>query len=57
MKINEVKRGMSGVSVEGRITEKSTSRRVKTRYGQRSVADATLEDETGTIGCRCGRSR
>ena len=50
MKINEVKRGMSGVSVEGRIAEKSTARKVKTRYGQRSVADATLEDETGTVG-------
>jgi hypothetical protein len=41
MKINELKRGMSGVSMEGRIPEKSMSRRVKTRYGQRSVADAT----------------
>ena len=50
MKINEVKRGMSSVSVEGRIAEKSEARRVKTRYGQRSVADVTLEDETGTIG-------
>ena len=50
MKINEVKRGMSGVSMEGKISEKSTLRMVKTRYGMRSVADATLEDETGTIG-------
>ena len=50
MKINEVKRGMSRVSVEGRIAEKSVLRMVKTRYGQRSVCDATLEDETGTIG-------
>ena len=50
MKISELKRVMSGVSVEGRITEMSLTRRVNTRYGKRSVADTTLEDETGTIG-------
>ncbi len=49
MMINEVKRGMSGISVEGRIVGISESRSVNTRYGQRSVADATLEDETGSI--------
>jgi len=49
MKINEIKRGMSGISTEGKITEKSEPRSVNTRYGQRSVADATLEDETGSI--------
>ena len=49
MKINEIEQGMSGVSVEGKITEKSEPRRVNTRYGTRSVADLTLEDETGSI--------
>ena len=49
MKINEIKRGMNGISVEGKITDMSEPRRVSTRYGQRSVADATLEDETGSI--------
>ena len=49
MKIDEIKYGMSGVIIEGEITEKSEPRTVNTRYGQRSVADATLEDETGTI--------
>ena len=49
MKINEIKRGMSGISVEGKITDMSEPRRVSTRYGQRSVADATLEDETSSI--------
>ena len=49
MKINEIKHGMSGVSTEGKITEKSEPRRVNTRYGRRSVADAKLEDETGAI--------
>jgi len=49
MKINEIKRGMSGISVEGKIADISEPRRVSTRYGQRSVADATLQDETGSI--------
>jgi len=49
MKINEIKYGMSGVFIEGRITEKSEPRTVNTRYGRRSVADVRLEDETGTI--------
>lgn len=49
MKINEIKRGMSGISTEGKVTEKSEPRTVNTRYGQRSVADATIEDDTGAI--------
>jgi len=49
MKINEIKRWTSRISVEGTITEKSEPRRVNTRYGPRSVADATIEDETGAI--------
>jgi replication factor A1 len=49
MKINEIKYGLSGVSIEGEITEKSEPRTVNTRYGQRSIADMTLKDETGTI--------
>ena len=49
MKVNKIERGMSIVSVEGKITFKSEPRRVRTRYGPRSVADAKLEDETGTI--------
>lgn len=37
------------VSAEGKIVSKSEPRSVRTRYGDRSVADATLEDDTGTI--------
>lgn len=50
MKISELKSGINDVSVEGKIVEKSEARTVRTRYGMRSVADATLEDDTGTIG-------
>jgi replication factor A1 len=49
LKINEIESGMNGVSMEGKIIEKSDPRSVNTRYGQRSVADVKLEDETGTI--------
>jgi replication factor A1 len=49
MMINELKRGMSGISVEGKIVNISDTRRVNTRYGPRSVADARFEDETGFI--------
>ena len=50
MKIKELKNGMSNVSVEGKIVEIEETRHVQTKYGKRSVADATLEDETGRIG-------
>jgi replication factor A1 len=49
LKINEIKLGMSGISTEGKIVAKSDPRRVQTRYGPRSVANANLEDETGRI--------
>ena len=49
LKINEIEPGMNVESVEGSIMEKSEPRSVNTRYGNRSVADVKLEDETGTI--------
>jgi replication factor A1 len=49
MKINEIKRGISGISVTAKIIDISEKRDVQTKYGRRSVADATLEDETGQI--------
>jgi replication factor A1 len=49
MKIKEIKFGMNNINVEGKITEISETRDVQTKYGRRSVADAKLEDETGSI--------
>lgn len=49
MKINEIKRGMSNISVQGKIIDISNTRDVQTKYGKRSVADALIEDETGQI--------
>jgi len=49
MKISEIKRGISGISVTAKVIDISDPRDVQTKYGKRSVADATLEDETGQI--------
>jgi ssDNA-binding replication factor A large subunit len=49
MKISELKVGMSGVSIEGRIVEISEAREVNTKYGRREVADVLVEDDTGQI--------
>jgi len=49
MKISEFKNGMSTLSTEGKIISISEPRSVNTRYGQRSVADARLQDDTGVI--------
>ncbi len=51
MKINELRDGMRKVDVEGNVVEKSDAREVRSRYTNETfkVADATIEDETGTI--------
>jgi len=49
VKINEIKRGMSNITIEAKIVEISPPRQVQTKFGVRSVADATLEDESGQI--------
>jgi len=50
MNIRDVKDGMSGVDVEGEITEISEPRRVTLRTGKQArVADCTLTDGTGSI--------
>ena len=49
MKISEIRRGNSGVSVEAKVIDISEPREVNTRYGKKQVADATLEDDSGQI--------
>ena len=49
MKINEIKIGLSGVSVEAKVIDVEETREVMTRYGRRRVANATIEDDTGEI--------
>lgn len=47
MKINEVKRGLSNMSLQAKVIDVSEPREVQTKFGKRRVADAILEDETG----------
>jgi replication factor A1 len=49
MKISELKAGMSNVSLEAEVIDKSETKIVQTRYGKRSVANAMLKDESGEI--------
>ncbi|MBI2184205.1 MAG: DNA-binding protein [Thaumarchaeota archaeon] len=50
LNIRELKDGMRRVSVEGTVTDKSEARSVNLRTGgQARVADATIQDETGSV--------
>jgi len=50
LKISELKKGMRGVNVTGKVLDVSEVREVTTRYGTQSrVATATLEDDSGSI--------
>lgn len=49
MKINEIKRGVSNINIQAKVIDISDSRDVQTKYGKKSVADATLEDDSGQI--------
>ena len=51
MKINELHDGMKRVNVQARVTEKSDSREVVSRFKDQTfrVATAMVADETGTV--------
>jgi replication factor A1 len=51
LKINELRDGMRKVDIEANVIEKSEAREVRSRWNNETylVADATIEDETGTI--------
>jgi replication factor A1 len=49
MKIAELAKGMSGVSLQAKVIDISEKREVQTRYGRRTVADVLLEDDSGQI--------
>jgi len=51
MKIQDLKDGMRGVNVVGKVLEISEAREVRSRFGNQvlRVATATIGDETGTI--------
>jgi len=49
LKINQIRSGMSGINVTGKIKDIGEKRLVSTRFGDAFVAKAILEDETGSI--------
>ena len=51
MKIKDLSDGMRRVDVVAKVTEKSETREVRSRYRDETyrVADAVISDETGTI--------
>jgi len=51
LKINELRDGMRRVDLEAQVIQKSETREVRSRYTNETyrVADATMEDETGTV--------
>lgn len=49
MKISEIQRGASNVSLTAKVIDISERREVQTRFGKRSVADVLIEDDSGQI--------
>jgi replication factor A1 len=51
LKIKDLRNGMKRVSVEAKVTEKSDTREVTSRFKNETykVANAVIADETGTI--------
>ena len=51
MKINELRDGARRVDIEANVIQKSETREVSSKWTNETyrVADATIEDETGTI--------
>jgi replication factor A1 len=49
IKIAELKPGMRRVDVKGKIVDIENPREVNTKFGPGQVANATLQDESGTV--------
>jgi replication factor A1 len=49
MKINELNDRSMKVTVEGKVVEKEEAREVNTKFGRTKVANAVIEDDSGTI--------
>ncbi|MCD6216032.1 MAG: DNA-binding protein [Candidatus Aenigmarchaeota archaeon] len=49
MKIAELKNNSRKVDIEAKVIEKEEPRDVNTRYGKTKVANAKIEDDTGTF--------
>ena len=49
MKISELKDGTGKVNIEAKVIEKEATREVNTKFGRSKVANAVIEDDSGTI--------
>ncbi len=49
MKISELKAGSNEVSLKAEVTEVTEPRTVNTKYGTNTVANAVLDDGSGTV--------
>lgn len=49
MNISEINVGSRQVTVEATVTEKEEPRDINTRYGATKIANATIEDTSGSI--------
>jgi ssDNA-binding replication factor A large subunit len=49
MKISELKAGSNDVSIKAEVTEVTEPRTVNTKYGTNTVANAILDDGSGTV--------
>jgi ssDNA-binding replication factor A large subunit len=49
MKISELKAGSNDVSLKAEVTEVTEPRTVNTKYGTNTVANAVLDDGSGTV--------
>lgn len=49
MKISEITPGSSKINVEAKVVEKQPVREVNTKFGQNTVCETVIEDESGNI--------
>ncbi|MBS3051481.1 MAG: DNA-binding protein [Candidatus Aenigmarchaeota archaeon] len=49
MKISELKDGTGKADIEAKVVEKEATREVNTKFGRSKVANAVIEDDSGTI--------
>jgi ssDNA-binding replication factor A large subunit len=49
IKVGEVRAGIRGMRITGKIREIGEPKEIGTRYGRANLATAILEDETGSI--------
>lgn len=57
LKVAQIKPGMRGIEVTGKIIRKGDKREVETKFGPAKVSWVILEDETGSIRLNLWRTQ